>query len=338
MGSCATGDIHATERPQHQCVSQLKSDRTRVLLTDSLDQRDLFQPVPGVSPYRGRYVKPWPNVQTRDEDDDFYTCADSCSPPFENAPTRRDALELSVNGTLVPRVLTEPGVTEDMDTWMVAQVPRAHPIVWRIQRGTDINTAIIKEFGNRAVSISTNGLCGCTSLWIISRKGVYATHYWESISFAPDVDQRLTARETNKQVFERTVLEPLRHGMQINGRKAQDALDPAIADDHTKAYIVHPERSCGPRSRPDGYRNQWNEIKRVVGEIIPALEPNANAARWEEVEYIRNDRDDMASLFGTASGHVLFKYDPDAHGDGEGKKKAVLWVEAKKEPWHNDEW
>jgi len=32
-------------------------------------------------------------------------------------------------------------------------------------------------------------LQGCTMLVVISRKGTYMAHYWESISFDPDEDQ-----------------------------------------------------------------------------------------------------------------------------------------------------
>lgn len=75
-----------------------------------------------------------------------------------------------------------------MTSWMIRETAPSssmQSIVWQKQ-GSDINTAFIKKYGRNAFSLGTMGLCGCTSMWIISRSGVYGTHYWESISFSPD--------------------------------------------------------------------------------------------------------------------------------------------------------
>ncbi len=54
----------------------------------------------------------------------------------------------------------------------------------------DMSTSVIQEFSklkpNEEFSTGTAGLKGCTTLYIISRTGVFAAHYWESISFSPD--------------------------------------------------------------------------------------------------------------------------------------------------------
>jgi hypothetical protein len=61
------------------------------------------------------------------------------------------------------------------------------PIVWQSVggRGTDFNTAMYTAIGaNQAISLGVKHLCGCTTLVIISRTGVYMAHYWESIAFS----------------------------------------------------------------------------------------------------------------------------------------------------------
>lgn len=254
---------------------------------------------------------------------------------------------LSRNVTLEGRTMTLPS-EEGMDDFMLEEVPKADSFVWRAAAGDDMNTAILKTFDgpdNRdpatdkilPFSVGTSGLCGCTSLVIVSRKGVYATHYWENISFSPDPVWRLNTKEKIMEVFERTVTRPLREGEGTGDNQDQAKLDPTkLDDDNIRAYLVHPDRRCGPSSYLDGYRRQWDAIKTTVGEIIPALKPSAKddptPDRWKEIIYQRQEDDDI--LFTTAAGHVLFKFDPDH----EGKKKAALWVEGQKEPYHDDSW
>ena len=56
----------------------------------------------------------------------------------------------------------------------------------------DMSTSVIQAFSdlqaNEEFSTGTAGLKGCTTLYIISRTGVFASHYWESISFSPDAE------------------------------------------------------------------------------------------------------------------------------------------------------
>ncbi|KAK1714361.1 hypothetical protein BDP67DRAFT_589745 [Colletotrichum lupini] len=234
------------------------------------------------------------------------------------------AWSLGYNVSLAKRVKLEvPGDDTDMDVWMRERTEITKPIVWEVSPGTDANTAIFRRFGRNSFSLGTNGLCGCSSLWIISRKGVYATHYWESISFAPEKEWR-NPGETNAEVFERTVIDGLKSGIAVKGKPMQARLNrDEIADDHIKAYLIHPQRTWkNTPAAVEGYRVQWNRIKDTVKAIIPEL---ASDDKWEEVIYNRlrgNDR----QLFETALGHVLFQFSPD---DQE-KKKAALWVERRR--------
>ena len=298
-----------------------------------LDRDDVL---PASEPLSSRRVdaNPWGSLWARDNDDDYPPCEKSCAPLFQPTDVKRrhiDALR-SRNVTLGGRDIKLPG--DDMNTFMVNEVPKAKSIVWTGRKGSDMNTASLKTYGRTKVSLATSGLCGCTSLWVISRKGVYATHYWESISFSPDKQWYIEGEKTSAAVFRRTVLGPLQTGEMSGTRLAQAKLDPVeIADDFIKAYIVRPDRSCGRASRVDGYRKQWDQIKSTVGEVIPALDPETHPDRWKEIIYQRLDRDNNDILY-TAAGHILFKFDPDDFG----KKRAVLWVEHERTPYHDDAW
>ncbi|KAB5515045.1 hypothetical protein GE09DRAFT_1231659 [Coniochaeta sp. 2T2.1] len=101
-------------------------------------------------------------------------------------------------------------------------VPGAPKIDWDAGR-VGINTAILCQYHNNGnpatfdLGYQSRGIHGCTTLLVVSRKAVYATHWWENVSFAPDDDQREKKRggilETDDEVFTRTVLNPLRKGM-----------------------------------------------------------------------------------------------------------------------------
>jgi hypothetical protein len=271
-------------------------------------------------------------------DYDSPPCPKSCAPRVsfvDAAAGRRSLQELvlrDVNTSFIDkRQMTLP--EGSMDDFMRDEVPQAKSIVWKLPSGSDLNTSIKKPLGRLAISLGTSGLCGCSSLWIISRTGVYASHWWESISFAPNKEWRLTTKETNTAVFMRTLINPLSAGAKTSsGTPTQWKLDPAdYDDDNIKAYLVHPNKNC--YGKEDGYRSQWDKIKKEVGNIIPSLNPETFPDRWVEPIYVRLDPDDP-KLDLTAAGHVLFKYDPNHNG----KKKAVLWVEANPIPIHDDEW
>lgn len=232
---------------------------------------------------------------------------------------------------LAEREMILPG--SDINGFMVNEVPRAQPIVWQMPSGDDMNTSIYKPLRRVAISLGVSGLCGCTSLWIISHKGVYASHWWESISFSPEKIWKLTKSETNAAVFRRTVINPLTTGETTSsGTPKQVKLTAADLDDSSiKAYLVHPEKDC--KGKIDGYKTLWDDIKKEVGNIIPSLNPDTHKDRWEEPTYTRLDRDSR-DLYETPAGHVLFKYDPNH----KGKKKAMLWVENRAKPLYDDEW
>ena len=48
------------------------------------------------------------------------------------------------------------------------------------------STSVFEQFGDEPLHIGTVDLCGCTSLFIVSDKAVYAAHYYESLAFEED--------------------------------------------------------------------------------------------------------------------------------------------------------
>ncbi|KAL0465086.1 hypothetical protein QR685DRAFT_148569 [Neurospora intermedia] len=260
-----------------------------------------------------------------------FTTADSFSARAYHVQVGHEAINVS-SAFLAERTITEPTPGQE-DQFMFHEIPKATQMVWEVPEGTDVNTALFTPFdGKEAVSVGTSHLCGCTSLVIISQRGVYSTHYWETISFDPDDDFRLTVKgvkETNEQVFVRTVLTPLQKGASRRTVISQEKLDPRkignAEGDNIRAFLVRPDGPANDQYVED-YQQKWARIKSTVGGIVSLLDPNTEGgrARWQEVIY--EPTDNQGVLDNQANGRILIKYDPDH----EGKKKVILWVEKNK--------
>lgn len=230
---------------------------------------------------------------------------------------------------------------DDMDTFMQNEMvrPSLKPIIWRkkVGRGSDMQfedmaTSDFDFLRNRAVSFGTGGLCGCTALVIVGRKGVFVAHYWENISFSPDPEWLEMYDGSADQCFEKTVIEPLKKGKGRRNDPEQISLSALVKDfddvGNVRAYLMVP--STTHTDDPEGYKDQWDAIQETVGNILPVLKDDT---RWQRIKYDALDGDDPR-LDNTARGKILFKYDPDH----EGKRKAVIWIEDNKTPVHDDEW
>ncbi|KAF3385661.1 hypothetical protein DPV78_012376 [Talaromyces pinophilus] len=192
-------------------------------------------------------------------------------------------------------------------------------------------TSMFEQFGDESFSLGTGFLCGCTTLVIISRRGVYTGHYWESISFSPDPAWEATY-DTPEKAFRRTVIRGLEQGIGPNRDPPEQVSlknqAPKFEDSYIRAYLMIPDTDYN--LNPEGYRPQWNAMRNTINRLVPTL---ATGDRWREVKYtpLHNRGPQLES---TALGRVLFKYDPDHNG----RRKATLWFEREATPYHDDEW
>lgn len=226
-------------------------------------------------------------------------------------------------------MMTLPPSTQvaDMNKWMVDKLAAdlfvssvwQNPVADELE---DMATSSFTEFGSTAISLGTGLLCGCTTLVIISRKGVYMAHYWESMSFDPNEDW-LEEYGTVDDCFKKTFIKGLTEG--ISGEQVPLKAS-EIEDTTIRAYLMIPSETADGDA--NGYRKQWDEIKTTVNKLVPTL---GTGDRWEEVKYVVVEND-WRTLRTTARGRVLFKYDPDQNG----MKKAALWTEYTQQ--HDDDW
>ncbi|KAL3479397.1 hypothetical protein BJX99DRAFT_255654 [Aspergillus californicus] len=200
----------------------------------------------------------------------------------------------------------------------------------------DMSTAVLKTFSSvgrrKQYSTGTEGLCGCTTMYIISRKAVYAPHWWENVSFDPDNDWREDGR-TNDQIFESTVLDMLTDGGRFHPRLDAELIE----DTHIMAYLKHPSQTWKEEAGDVGYPERWEAIRKTVGELVPTSQ---DAGRWTDIPYKALDNDDDAFSDEEATvGRNLFKFDPlHIFGPGVTGPLAKLWVEDRLVPYHDDQW
>ncbi|PYI08863.1 hypothetical protein BO78DRAFT_468121 [Aspergillus sclerotiicarbonarius CBS 121057] len=207
-------------------------------------------------------------------------------------------------------------------------------------KATWLSAAVMQEFGRlrrKEWSTGLEGLKGCTSMYIISRKGVYATHWWENVSFDPD-DIWLEPEDgsdddlTGDELFQLTVLDMLENGGKYHAKLDADLIE----DDYIHAYLIRPSKAFRQYDDPsaDDYTEQWDQIRSKVGELVPTLQ---DQSLWKDIEYERVEEDEELDEENTVRGRNLFKYDRSQDiGGGQTQKWAMLWVEGRTEPYHQD--
>jgi hypothetical protein len=261
----------------------------------------------------------------------------------QQIPVSFDIIELSRNVSSDPHELAKRMELpkRSIGAFYRRELPlMSEPIVpdYETAYAPEMSTAVIKKFSSlgpgEQFSTGVSGLSGCTTMYIISRTGVYATHWWENVSFDPDAEWRDPPDQTNDDLFQTTVIDVIR-----NGGTYHPKLDASlIADDSIRAYLVRPTQTSLEAGPSDvGYPDQWQQIRDTVGDIIPALK---DASRWKDCPYVALNNDDprLFAPSGT-NGKSVFKYDP-AHklGNGQTTRKAALWVEDEIVPKHDDQW
>jgi hypothetical protein len=252
------------------------------------------------------------------------------------------------NATLVRRVmeLPAPGHMEEFMMFETDKDGDAVPVVWELEEPDseaddginyyDTNTALFENF-LQPRSLAAARLKGCTMLAIISRRGVYMGHYWETISFDPDAED--LAQSTAEEIFEDTVIRGLRSGIPGPKRPSQMSLTrfaQQLGDEHVKAYLIRPNQNAQQNANGIvGYSEQWQRMKDEIVRILPKV---GEPGRWEDVIY--NVQEDMEILKRTSQGRVLFKVDPQHVKAASRREKdtrlAILWVEQRE--IHRDEW
>ena len=174
------------------------------------------------------------------------------------------------------------------------------------------STSVFQQLGNTKVNIGTNGLCGCTCLFLVSDTAVYAAHYYENLAF--DSGSRGFNRQVERFLENTGDWEAGEDGNKYPGLAKVKG---HFKNENTKAYIMTPAKdTAGPNNAatfdtsvgeyevPKGRRKAYiQELKNVVNKIMPGLQPEVH-------RYKPADCDDEDTLVYTISGRALFQFDP----------------------------
>ncbi|GAQ05075.1 hypothetical protein ALT_2396 [Aspergillus lentulus] len=240
--------------------------------------------------------------------------------------------------TALAKRMQLPGSLESLGEFYEKELPKiSKPIATRDEapEATWMSAAILQEFGRlrrKEWSTGLEGLKGCTTLYIISRKAVYATHWWENVSFDPDDEWRDPPTQTDAELFQLTVTDMLRDGGRYHRKLDADLIE----DDYIRAYLIRPAKPFRQLEDPNAadYTIQWNQIRDTVGELVPTLQ---DPSRWTDIAYETVKEDDELFIGNTVRGRNLFKYDRAQDiGGGQTQQWAMLWVEGQK--YHEDKW
>lgn len=284
-----------------------------------------------------------------------------CGPAYSGLETRDVRTEILIliqrNASALDRRMELPDLEgrRPMPDFFHEEKPKWTPFVIResSSKPKDLSASIIQDLTNLGTVKDKDGndvpvtqfstgkaeLKGCTTLYIISHKGVFAAHYWESVSFDPDnvwlaASVKEWTPEAKAKMFKTTVLDPLKNGSKYHPKLNAKILE----DEHIKAYLIVPNQTWREEGAGDtGYEDQWNEMKNMVASIIPTL---VDDGRWTKIRYtpVKNKRD-LRSRY-KANGKNVFKYDSQhpVAGTGNTQHKAALWVEDQTTPYHDETW
>ncbi|KAL9611325.1 MAG: hypothetical protein Q9167_004008 [Letrouitia subvulpina] len=188
------------------------------------------------------------------------------------------------------------------------------------------STGFARALGNKRYDAAVHGLYGCTSVVVVSQAGMWISHFWEIPSFRATVanwGQPRTAPDIAN--FNDHVINQMQNGgNDIQGLRQFTAAGGEFAAAQRPVWAIITPQGLTPNSWR--YEPEVNEIKGVLNDLFPASPPVI-------IDYVPKPDDN--SQQNTASGKILFQYDPfqaliaDPNNPCNVYQQAIfrLWVE-----------
>ncbi|RYP39915.1 hypothetical protein DL767_002034 [Monosporascus sp. MG133] len=218
-------------------------------------------------------------------------------------------------------------------------------------------SSLVRTFGDRVVSAAATGLHGCTSVVVVSRRGVWLTHVWETPSFTGLLLSRtpLTFEDgpSKEARFSYEVLSALRRGNATSTHHRtgiDDLRSPEtpnagwkrrrgnIFDDDAKprAYIFTPKSLIRAGFRfPDQTERIKDEIRAIFGDYpVPIHAIGYDLPMKADVGGKKGKQRDTD--YKTAKGKVLVQYQPPSNYNGRSSYR--VWFEGRVLPDGSDQW
>ncbi|KAE8330015.1 hypothetical protein BDV39DRAFT_213475 [Aspergillus sergii] len=203
-------------------------------------------------------------------------------------------------GSLPKRVLAKPEDEDfdgDVDAFLVSQYMRAD---WVPSSQQSLSSGLFRELGHVNFNLAVQGLYGCTSVVVVSEKGIWMSHMWENPAFGtegPSGELLPSAENT----FIADVLNAMEHGnREMPGLTQFTGNGGAfIAAYKPFAYIFYPTGTQN-LNYDRVYTARIDQISQKLQRLIPLKAPPLI------YQYDRTGGNMME-----ARGKVLFQYEPN---------------------------
>lgn len=188
-------------------------------------------------------------------------------------------------------------------------------LVFPDAEGDDTSTTVQHTFdGTNKYELGTGGLTGCTVLAVISRRGVFMGHFFESLAFDPPTEEQLREEGMDPATYP-----PIDFAGQVTNLIDQSngnvggvgpALDVSLFNqdtDNTQAYIMTPRAW-------EGGEGDWQfegSINAIIAQVKGLLPSIDDIPVTDYVRLNMEDEDEKAELFTNARGAAFFQYDPN---------------------------
>jgi hypothetical protein len=207
------------------------------------------------------------------------------------------------------------------------------------------SSAKTAELLNRPVNLAIRGLTGCTPVVVISRGGVWMSHFWENPSF-----------ESGPEQFIKEVLDPMDGG---DGTPSMPGIRPLTSSspgtrpgrfsavNQPLALIISPNAEKSDNENPSAEPpNAEKEPGLAYGDEVGQIETRLRQITGNDQLPIRrigykaaDAEKDRQTLRTTAAGKVLFQYDPNQRRCGSTQRAAVkVWLQDNQDPILQEDW
>ena len=187
--------------------------------------------------------------------------------------------------------------------------------------------AVTRDFKDQPINLGIANLHGCTSVIVVSRKGVWASHFWEVPSFKTRVGPGPYDCVHVPDTFKRDVLGTLDYGCVFDqhpnrecggiGSYSRDDSSMFAEDYRPRVIIVTPREktySPPPREGVLEFPDQVRQIKKKLRKLLPSSPPPL------VVDYFSNQGPDRRVKnpanpegFSWVYGTVLLEYNPEEY-------------------------
>lgn len=191
------------------------------------------------------------------------------------------------------------------------------------------STGFARGLGNRRYDAAVHGLFGCTSVLVVSQAGMWISHFWEIPSFRATQENWRQSRTAPDIVnFNDQVINQMQNGgPDIPGLRQFAVAGGEFDTPQRPVWAIVTPRDFSGVAGSWRYEPEVNQIKSVLNTLFPAAPPII-------IDY--QPRPSLNDQTNTASGKILFQYDPFQAMVADNNKPCNVYQQAMFRLWVED--